>query len=479
MGLRLLYTLATLTSTGSEGNVYQYQDQLLPPNVVQYRRVGMWAGTPATRSGGGGSSSISIDLKFRRPDVRRAGVIQVLVFNSDHLTSVGTPASGASAADGSGDRSFCCTPSLKAQGVKGCDRVGRIILLPDEVKGDGHVWVREVLFGSNQSAGEVSARVPIHRSGVHYLLLASCELHTGQVYFTGQTSWLNPYGYLPGELYYFLPFFRIMAVAYLTLGIVWGVQCWRHWSQLLPLQMCIAGVIMLGLLETSTWHLDYISFNGGGSRDLLPVVIAVSISTVRKTVSRLLVLAVCLGYGVVRPTLGSVAQKILALGVVYTVFSAALDVASNISQISELSVPVRLIFIAPVALLDALFYWWTFSGLTRTLAQLSTRRQSAKLLLYQRFSYVLLTSIAISGLWVCWQMLAIVANDLDERWASLWIFDAFWHVLYFGILIAICWLWSPNKNNLQYAYMDELGQCEDEEDDGEEIEGASTSSSIS
>jgi len=262
---------------------------------------------------------------------------------------------------------------------------------------------------------------------------------------------------------------------YLVLAIGWGVQCYRHWQQLLPLQMGIAGVVLLGLLESTTWYTDYIGFNRGGSRGITPVVIAVSISTVRKTVSRLLVLAVCLGYGVVRPTLGSAAYKVLVLGLVYTFFSAALDIASNVSQISELSAPVRLLFIAPVALLDGLFYWWTFSGLTRTLAQLSTRRQSAKLLLYRRFSYVLITSIGVSALWVCWQMVAIVIDNLDERWASLWIFDAFWHLLYFAILLAICYLWSPNKNNLQYAYMDELGQCEDDDDDDEDAEGGAAS----
>jgi hypothetical protein len=54
-----------------------------------------------------------------------------------------------------------------------------------------------------------------------------------------------------------------------------------------------------------------------------------------------------------------------------------------------------------------------------------------------------------------------------DRWATLWIFDAFWHVLHFGILLVIAYLWSPNKNNLQYAYMDELGQEEDQEEEEE------------
>ena len=59
-------------------------------------------------------------------------------------------------------------------------------------------------------------------------------------------------------------------------------------------------------------------------------------------------------------------------------------------------------------------------------------------------------------------MLFLLADRLDEHWATLWTFDAFWHVLYLGVLSTICLLWSPSKNNLQYAYMDELSAMEEE-----------------
>jgi amino acid permease len=149
------------------------------------------------------------------------------------------------------------------------------------------------------------------------------------------------------------------------------------------------------------------------------------------------------------------------LGVLYFIFSAILDVASNVSQLSEASTPLRLLCILPVALLDALLYCWVLTGLTATLSQLTSRRQSAKLLLYRRFSHVLLASVVVSVCWVCWQMATILSDTLDQRWATIWLFDAFWHVLYFVLLLAVCSLWSPSKNNLQYAYMDEVGQ-EDE-----------------
>ena len=79
----------------------------------------------------------------------------------------------------------------------------------------------------------------------------------------------------------------------------------------------------------------------------------------------------------------------------------------------------------------------------------------------------LVVSIVLSAVWVSCQMGVIVSDALDARWAWLWIFDGFWHLLYFLILLAICYLWSPSKNNLQYAYMDELSSVEqDDEEEG-------------
>jgi len=37
------------------------------------------------------------------------------------------------------------------------------------------------------------------------------------------------------------------------------------------------------------------------------------------------------------------------------------------------------------------------------------------------------------------------------------------------VLLAICYLWSPSKNNRQYAYMDELGQEADMHPEDEEL----------
>ena len=72
--------------------------------------------------------------------------------------------------------------------------------------------VHDVAFAANQTSVALSQRVLVRQSGVHYLLLSSCEPHTGVVRFSGRTAWRNPFGYLPGELYPFLPFFACMTL---------------------------------------------------------------------------------------------------------------------------------------------------------------------------------------------------------------------------------------------------------------------------
>jgi len=459
---RCLLVLSSLPVVTS--NIYLYQNQPLDPDVIQYRRVGMYAfeDSPSVGPPGNGNSQVKIDVTLTRVSAQYSGLIQVLVFHSDNLDYVGYLEPGAQ------QKTYCCTVPLRKQNVPGCTSIGHMIVAPK--RSSGEVWQQDVTFDVNQTSSPLLADYKVEESGVHYLLFSSCDPSTGTVLIDGSTLWMNPYGFLPGELFHFMPFYGVMSLLYLSLGVLWFILCARYWRELLRLQNCISGVIALGMVETATWYFDYVSFNTSGTRGLGPIIIGVFASTVKKTVSRLLVLVVSLGYGVVRPTLGNVAKRVLLLGVVYFIFSMILDTVSNISPITDISVPLRLLFILPVAFLDATFYWWIFSGLSRTLSQLTSRKQSAKLTLYRRFSSVLILSIVLSALWVTWQMAVIITNSLDDRWDSLWIFDAFWHVLYAGILMAIAFLWSPNKNNLQYAYADELLQDDDDEEDGEDGE---------
>jgi hypothetical protein len=153
-----------------EGNVYRYEDHVLEPNVIQYRRVGMWTprDAPARGSPGkAGVSSVGIDLQLSRTRAERPGLVQVLVFHSAYLSAVGMPAATGAPS------TYCCTPELHARGTPGCERVGSIVVAPSRLGTD--VFRHDLRFAANQSAAAVRTKVAVARSGVHYLLLASCE----------------------------------------------------------------------------------------------------------------------------------------------------------------------------------------------------------------------------------------------------------------------------------------------------------------
>ena len=427
--------------------------------------------------------SVEFDLKFRRTNPMKAGLVQVLVFNAEQLSR--------RVATVHGRRQYCCTASLAALGhCAWLCRGGHHRRARAASSDRPHRCSAECAAPSpsppNQRAQRPLRCQPVR--GVHLstgareaersALPAALELRLEdrRRAVSGQTTWRNPHGYLPAELYPFLPFFGLLTAAYVLLCLFWALSCLRHWSALLPLQSAIAVVLLLSVVESATWFASYRAFNDGGTRGLVPTVLGVLISTVRKTVARLLVLTVCLGYGVVRPTLGSTFHRIVLLGGFYFLTALSLDVAANVTSLEELALPTRLLFVLPVSLMDALYFLVVRSALSRTLSQLSSRRQSAKLLLYRRFSHVLFGTLFVSALCVVWQMAFIVSDNLDTSWHLLWTFDAFWHVPHACVLLTICALWSPSRNNQQYAYMDELGQEAPDEDgdgdgDGDSISG--------
>jgi hypothetical protein len=79
----------------------------------------------------------------------------------------------------------------------------------------------------------------------------------------------------------------------------------------------------------------------------------VTVGAVRKTIVRLLVLCVSMGYGVVRPTLGGLTSKVLLLGITYFLAFELLDITEYVGTLNDLSGRARLFLVLPDALLDA------------------------------------------------------------------------------------------------------------------------------
>jgi hypothetical protein len=292
---------------------------------------------------------------------------------------------------------------------------------------------------------------------------------------TGETHWLNPYGYLPGELYGLMPFFGVMASLYFLMAVAWVVLCCCFWSELLLLQGWISVVLLLGLLENTLKFGDFLKWNSDGERAASVLAASIVFGATKRALSRVLVVLVSSGYAVVKPTLGPVIPRAGVLGLAYfscaLVYDLLVDLPSNSKFLGKPSVLDTLTFlIVLLATIDVIFYSWILSALVNTLTFLEHKRESIKLTLFRRFRAVLVLSVAFSCAWGLYSVTASSEGYFEDHWRSEWSVNAVWEVIYVMLLLAIGFLWMPNKNAQRYAYSmqlksydpDEMGSDDDD-----------------
>ncbi|KAJ4977825.1 hypothetical protein NE237_008605 [Protea cynaroides] len=349
---------------------------------------------------------------------------------------------------------ICCTPELAKDGS--CT-AGEVIIHENP---DNPNWPRRIqtFFNGRKEEAEMKPEtIEINSTGMYYLYFMFCDPQLKGTVIRGRTVWRNPEGYLPGKMEPLMTFYGFMSLAYLVLGLLWFLQFMRFWRDIIQLHYHITAVIALGMCEMALWYFEYANFNATGHRPMGITLWAVTFTAVKKTVSRLLLLVVSMGYGVVRPTLGGITSKVLLLGFVYLVASEALELVEHLGNINDFSGKAKLFLVLPLALLDACFILWIFSSLSKTLEKLQMRRSMAKLELYRKFTNSLAISVLLSVAWIGYELYFNASDPLSELWRKAWIIPAFWVLLAYGLLVVICILWAPSHNPTRYAYSEETG----------------------
>ncbi|KAK1280609.1 hypothetical protein QJS04_geneDACA020666 [Acorus gramineus] len=382
------------------------------------------------------------------------GLIQAIIFEAADRDNIGGSAYG-------GQRSICCTPDLAK--LEGCKQ-GEVLRRPSAVDFNWPVVLNTEFNGNYLFAKMDPHEVHISKTGMYNLFFISCDPVMKGLYMSGKTYWKNPDGYLPGRMAPLMTFYIFMALAYFMLSIIWFTQYVRFWKDVLPLQNCITLVIALGFFEMTLWYFEYLNFNITGMRPVGITTWVVTVGAIRKTVSRLLILSVSMGYGVVRPTLGGLTSKVLLLGATYFLASELLDIAENVGTINDISGKARLFLVLPDAFLDAFLILWIFTSLSKTLEKLQSKRSTVKLDIYRKFTNALAIAVVASVAWIGYEVYFKATDPFSERWQSAWIITAFWDILAFAILCVICFLWAPSQSSQRYAYSEEVGEDADDEE---------------
>ncbi|XP_039032400.1 transmembrane protein 87B-like isoform X3 [Hibiscus syriacus] len=358
-------------------------------------------------------------VTFRRPKESAnasSKPIQAVLFEVEDRETIGGSAYG-------GQRAVCCTADLAKLGV--CVE-GEVIYRPSTITPNWPKVFGVAFNGDDEVATLRYQSIKVAKTGMYNLYFIHCDVNLKDLTVEGKTVWKNPTGYLPGRMAPLMNFCMFMSLAFVIIGIFWFSQYARFWREVLPLQNCITLVITLGMLEMAFWYFDYAEFNEGGIRPVGITLWAVTFGTIKRTISRNIILMVSMGYGVVRPTLGGLTSKVIMLGGTFFLASEVLELVENVGAVSDFSGKARLFLVLPVAILDAFFILWIFTSLSATLS---------KLQLYFK------------------------SNDVyNVQWQNAWIIPAFWQVLSFSMLCVICVLWAPSQNSTRYAYSDDANE---------------------
>lgn len=469
--LFLMYCFVLSHVWGAQGSVHEYNKGTFVENGNAYLFYGGSEGMHASvlkenaKGVANGRSYIGFDsIKFRRTQEsasRHTGfesnksLVEAIIFEAADRDKIGGSAYG-------GRIAICCTADLAK--VEGC-RQGEVIIRPSSSDNPDWPFQIQVYFnGDSLEATMQAEKVNISKTGMYNLYFIFCDPQLKGLIIDGTTHWKNPSGYLPGRMAPLMTFYGLMSLAYVVLGAAWISQYIRYWKDILALQNYLTIIIALGMFEVTLWYFEYANFNATGKRPMGITFWAVTFGTFKKTLSRLLLLVVSMGYGVVRPTLGGLTSKVTLLGATYFLAAEVLDVFEHVGTINDLSGKARLFLVLPVAILDAFFILWIFTSLSKTLEKLQARRMVAKLDLYRKFTNFLAISVIISVTWIVYELYFKATDPFSEQWQKAWIISAFWNILTFALLCVICALWAPSQNSTRYAYSDDGGENFDDED---------------
>ncbi|MCO5553174.1 hypothetical protein L7F22_006695 [Adiantum nelumboides] len=454
---------------GAQGSVHEYHKGAFVENGNAYLFYGGSEGMHAsalTENANGvanGKSYIGFDsVKFRRTQESASrhtelessnSLVQAVIFDAADRNKIGGSAYG-------GQVAICCTADLAH--IEGC-RQGEVIIRPSDIP-DWPFQIPVHFYGDSLEVTMPAEKVNISKTGMYNLYFIFCDPQLKGLLIEGTTHWKNPSGYLPGRMAPLMSFYELMSLAYLILGVGWILQYIRYWKDILALQNYLTIIIALGMFEVTLWYFEYANFNVTGKRPMGITFWAVTFGTFKKTLSRILILVVSMGYGVVRPTLGGLTSKVIVLGATYFLAAEVLDVFEHVGTINDLSGKARIFLVLPVAILDAFFILWIFTSLSKTLEKLQARRMVAKLELYRKFMNTLALSVIISVAWIGYELYFKATDPYSEQWQSAWIIMSFWNILTFAMLCVICALWAPSQNSTRYAYSDNSGENFDDED---------------
>lgn len=235
------------------------------------------------------------------------------------------------------------------------------------------------------------------------------------------------------------------------------------------MQNYITAILVFLVVEMlMTWAFyDYLNRNGSNIGAKVLLVFVAILNAFRNSFSFFLLLIVCMGYGVVKPSLGPTMVYVRWLAIAHFIFGLAYAVTSLVLPPDAAS-PFLLLVVLPLAGTLTGFYVWTLNSLNFTLKDLRERKQHVKESMYKKLWWCILISIlVIFGFFFFNSFTFASASSPDFvpfHWKSRWfVLDGWLNLVYFADVAWVAYVWRPTANNRRFAMSDEIAQDENGE----------------
>ncbi|KAI9890735.1 MAG: hypothetical protein M1814_003665 [Vezdaea aestivalis] len=282
--------------------------------------------------------------------------------------------------------------------------------------------------------------------------------------FKGVVSFRNAFGELPAAQIAKLPFYGGLTITYAVVGFLWAFLYVQHRHDILAVQNYITAIVIFLIVEMlMTWGFyDYQNRHGRNALANVLMIIVSILNAGRNSFSFFLLLIVCMGYGVVKHTLGKTMLMVRGLALGHFVFGVIYAVAS-LTITPESAGPLVLLVILPLAGTLTAFYVWTLNSLSATMKDLIDRKQTVKAMMYKKLWWGILGSIMVIFGFFFLNSFTFAghsqADFVPTHWKTRWfILDGWLNLVYLFDICFVAYLWRPTANNRRFAMSDEIAQ---------------------
>jgi len=364
--------------------------------------------------------------------------------------------------DGASHKEELCGKEQVSKGYCNETDIGEFILAPNATDLSKNVILTQAIHLKDSKP----IKYPISKTGYYCVITTgggSAEKYEALVEFR------NAYGELPATQIPKLPFYGGVTILYAVVLAFWAFFYFQHRADILAVQNYITAILIFLVIEMlMTWGFyDYLNRNGSnvGSRVLL-IIVAI-LNAGRNSFSFFLLLIVCMGYGVVKPTLGKTMIYVRWLAIVHFVFGLVYAITGLVVTPDNAG-PFVLLIVLPLAGTLTAFYVWTLNSLNFTLKDLKERKQHVKEAMYRKLWWCILLSIMVIFAFFFFNSFSFATARGDPgyvpfHWKSRWfVLDGWPNLVYFADVAFVAYIWRPTANNRRFAMSDEIAQ----EDDG-------------